>query len=711
MKRVIYILLAVAIVANLFPNTARAANLPPARLIIDYYELTGLDSPPIIINNTTMVPARAVFEHVGGTVSGRLNYTEITVNFRNDVLVMTVGNNWALLNGGYIFMEEPPVIINNRTLIPLRFTAEAFGFFVDWDPVHRAAILLSPLYGETPGGDPTPETSPPPDVDYIPRPPDHVADPTPPPPPQGPNMAVDISTAPIHFAPHPTTSIVNLLTPRDMGVTAYSIVATSPITDVNHFQLEGNRLVVDIYNAISSLTGPFYAAAPVSRVNYSQFSLVPDVTRVVLHIDGPAEFSVSLSYDRRIVTIAFTSNTISAIMPTSTAVSDSFHIQGNFQPSIRMSSGGYPRYLTMYIDNTQMAAVGQSMPVGAFATHFVTGQLASGVAYVRVYIRDRWPAVSLTHGTDSVSVTLHGGLTGVTYDFTSRELRLCKSAVTIDTGRLRVFDEYLLNRFTVTLPLDATGLGFGSLYIADGYINTVRLQQNIAGNTEIIFDTARVMTFTIHETDAEYVIVAHLPREVHSFIVVIDPGHGGQQPGTSHFGIVEKDLVLTIAHMVMEYLDRNPNIRAYMTRHEDVSVLNSWRAEFANEKGADLFVSIHANAVDNRPHVHGIETWFHDHPREADFTFTSNQFATIMQRNMIRATGTVDRGLMRSNPAPGRGIIVLRDTYMPAALVEIGFLTNQEEAARLATTEYQRILARAIYDGIVEAFNTYQPRR
>ena len=713
MKRILYILFAAAMMVAIFPSLAYAANSSPARLIIDHHELAGLDVPPVIRNNTTMVPARAVFEHVGGSVSGRNNYREITVNFRGDVLVMNVGDNWALLNGGFIFMQEPPVIIQGRTLIPLRFTAEAFGFEVDWDPVHRAAILISPPYEtgpEPPVNNPTPQPTPQPTPEPIPRPPDgHTTDPTPPPVPQGPNMATDISTAPILNIPHPTTNIVSLLTPRETGALAYSIVASSPISNVNHFLLEDNRLVVDIYNSISSLNGPFYTSGPVNEVRASQFSLTPDVTRVVFRISGPADFSISLSYDRRIVTVAFTTNTISAVMPTSTAYSDSFHIQGNFQPSVRMSSSGYPRYLTLYIDNAQMEVSGQSMPVGAFASHFVTGQHYSGAAYVRVYVRDQWPAVSLTHSNDSVSVTLHGGLNGVTYDFTARELRLCKNTVTIDTRRIRVLDEYLLSRFTVTLPNGATGLGFGTLYIADGYINTVRLQQDALGNTQIVFDTARVMTFTIYETATEYIISAHLPREIHPFIVIIDPGHGGQQPGTSHHGIVEKDLVLTISHMVMEYLDRNPNIHAYMTRRDDVTTLNSWRAEFANEKGADFFVSIHANAVNNRPHVSGIETWYVNHPREAGFSFTSRQFAEIMQRNMIRVTGAVDRGLMPSNPTTG--IIVLRETYMPAALVEVGFLTNQAEAALLATTAYQRLIARAIYDGIVEAFNTYRPRR
>jgi len=699
--------MAVIMVVVLLPNTAFAATLPPARLIIDNYELSGLDSPPVIRNNTTMVPARAVFEHVGGVVSGAHNYTEITVIFRGDELVMTVGNNWARLNGGYIFMEAPPVIISNRTLIPLRFTAEAFNFEVDWDPIHRAAILFSPPYDGGANVNPSPTPSPPPGNNHGDHSPDHTTDPTPTPWPAGSNMATDVSAAPIFHEPHPRTNILNLLTPRETGAPAYSIVASSPITNVTHFLLTDNRLVVDIYNSVSSLNGPFYASGPVSEVGASQFSWSPDVTRVVFHINGPAEFSISLSYDRRVVTVAFVSNTIYTVTPTSTAHTDSLYIRGSFRPNIRLSSAGFPTYMTFYIDNAQMAAAGQHMPAGALASHFVTGQLDGGVAYVRVYINGEWPSVSVTHGTNSASILIHRGLNGVHYDFIGGELRLCRSVVTMDINQIHRNDEYLLGRYTLTLPQGATGFGFGALFVGDGNINSITLQQDAAGRTQIVFDTTRVMAFSIHETATEYIIRGRMPYQIFPFIVVIDPGHGGGCPGTAHHGVVEKELTLTISLMVMEHLNRNPSIRAYMTRHEDVTVLNTWRAEFANEKGADLFVSIHANAAYNIS-ANGIETWYVNHPREAGSGFTSRQFATIMQRNMIRITGATDRGLRESDAT--RGIIVLRETYMPAALVEVGFLTNQAEVVRLGTEAYQRLLARAIYEGILESFGIL-PRR
>jgi len=160
--------------------------------------------------------------------------------------------------------------------------------------------------------------------------------------------------------------------------------------------------------------------------------------------------------------------------------------------------------------------------------------------------------------------------------------------------------------------------------------------------------------------------------------------------------------------MVMELLDANPNIRAYMTRRGYYGVYNYRRAEFANEVGADLFVSLHLNAAgtvaEPNPAPHGIETWYNVGVREqsSNNSFTSRQFAEMAQRHLIRATGAVCRGERYS-----AGMIVLRETNMPAVLLELGFLTNPAEAARLGTESYQRILARAIYDAIVEAANMW----
>jgi len=689
MKRLTYILAFLLVI--MFPAAAYGAT--HARLIIDNQEVTGLDVPPIIIDDRVMVPARGVFERMDGIVEWNYRHRQVTVLHNNDVLVMTINETVAWLNGELLIMDTPPVIINDRTLIPLRFPAEAFGFDVDWDEEGRAAIINTVDNG-------TPETPHDPPSENIPEEPTHQPDGHLDPPPEqnyqpDSNLSTDISSTPIISEPHPTTNITALRTPIDTGAMAYTIIASSAISSVNHFLLLDNRLVVDIYNARANISGPFVAYGPVREVRHSQFSRSPYVTRIVFEMAIQTEFCVSLSYDRRTLTIAFTPNNIS-ITPASNTYMDTLLIRGGFQPSIRLSAANYPHYLAIYIDNAVASSVGEFFLSGVFVSHYVAEQHSNGVMLVRVFMHSGWPAVSLEHGLDYVSVIIHRGLDGIRYDFWSRELRLSRDVIHyMDITQVRRNNEYLLNRYTLTLPIAAYGLGLGSLYVADNYLNSVVVRRTSAGYAQLIFETSRVMALTIHETYDEYIIRVRLPQDIHQFIVVIDPGHGGRDPGAVHHGVRESNVVLAISHMVAERLSRHDNIQVYMTRHTDVFVPLSERVSFANQM-ADLFVSVHANAVNNRPNVSGIETWYTPHSREVGFT--SRQFAQIIQRHMIEATGAVDRGA-RTTP----NFVVTRDTTMPAVLLEVGFLSNAQEAARLASTAHQQLLAQAIYEGILEA--------
>ena len=741
MRRILYIFVVAVIIAIIFSSAVYAANsnaIVYARLFINNQEITTeLDTPPIIRNDRTLVPARAVFERMGGSVYWNDEARQVTVAFNGDKLVMTIDHVSALLNDSYIEMEVPPIIFNERTLIPLRFPAEVFGFCVSWDCDERVAFVNSrnnhviytyyhtKIYGGEPDLPPygdsyddyeyyteiyDDEYSSPQD-EYKNN--DYYYDCTKVCDTESESPEYEYDNEPhsdkITYESHPVTTIINFSGPNELGLGRYAIEASSPITDINYFLLYDNRLVVDIYNSISDISAPFPAFEPVREVRSSQFSTTPNVTRVVFELTELVEFDIVLSANRQTIIIAFSPNVISEVAVSSTVDSDTLLIHSDFSPSLRICSSGFPRYMTIYIDNAEMDAVSDYITGGAFAYRFVTGQLSENlnIAYVRVYFRDKWPVISMSRDDDSSAmIVFQPPPAGVRYDFSNRELILCRDMVTInDISRIRHLDEYLLNRYTLTIPSSVHGLGLGAFSVGDGFIDSIELRRDASGNTMIVFDTARVMTFRVHQTPTEYIIRAHLPQEVYQFIVVIDPGHGGRDPGAVHNGIREADLVLTISHMVMEHLNQNPNIRAYMTRHTNAAMPNRDRAAFANQM-ADLYVSIHANAVADRPTVSGIETWYMNHSREDDLGFSSRQLATIMQNRLINATGANNRGL-RTNP----NFIVLRDTNMPSVLLEVGFLTNAAEAARLATAQHQRLLARAIYQGIVEAFSVYQPPR
>jgi len=735
-----------------------SAEATSVRLVIDGIEVPDLTAPPIILNDRTLVPVREVFERVGGVVGWHSGHRQVSLFYGDDVLVLTIDEINANLNGTFIEMDIPAIIYNDRTMVPLRFPAEVFGFDVDWDSTERAAFVNSTGNGNGNGANTNTGTNEPEvlsafsEIPYIPLPPraelpkNEDESPTLPekyedtvsdneelpwesipgtdelPPPgvtvsQGENssnLARNISASAIQTMAFPQTTISTLQTPLETGTAAYVIRATSAISEVQHFLLPDNRLVVDIHNAVALISGDFYAPGivPVSGVRASQFSQTPRVTRVVFDVVGSAEYSISLSADRMLLTVSFSQNRINNVFAHSDAYSDTLVIQGEVLPAINISTEGFPHFITVNIDNSKMDAVSGVFANGIFATGFSTGERDDGTAYVRVYVRDNWPSFSLASSANSVAFMMHRGVSGVRYDSVNRELRISRD-FDMNIHELAQINDYLNFRYTFVLPPSADVLGRGDISVLDGFINSVSLARDDSGHVHLSFNKARVLTFSIHEDENYYIIRAHLPREVSPFIVVIDPGHGGSAPGAIQNGVTEKELALAVSQMVMHFLEADPFITAYMTRRDDtyVSLLN--RAEFANNIDADLFVSIHANAAEIRrgvinPEVHGIETWYTVGELEAaaNNSMNSRRLAEIVQRNKIRTTGANDRGIKN---APN--FVVLRETRMPAVLLELGFLTNTAEAARLSDSAYQLQLAQAIYQSIVEAFADNPPKR
>jgi N-acetylmuramoyl-L-alanine amidase len=175
-------------------------------------------------------------------------------------------------------------------------------------------------------------------------------------------------------------------------------------------------------------------------------------------------------------------------------------------------------------------------------------------------------------------------------------------------------------------------------------------------------------------------------------LVVVDAGHGGSDPGAIYEGVNEKDVNLAIAQRVAALL-RAQGYQVLMTRDSDTAVGLYTRAEIANEAGADLFVSIHANAANNAPEFAGIYTYYHPSSRRGA------RLAQAIQTPICAQTEAVDRGTASAN------YVVLRETDMCAVLVETGFMSNSAELRQLLTSAYQEKLAAGIVEGIAAYLN------
>jgi len=194
--------------------------------------------------------------------------------------------------------------------------------------------------------------------------------------------------------------------------------------------------------------------------------------------------------------------------------------------------------------------------------------------------------------------------------------------------------------------------------------------------------------------------------------ICLDPGHGGKDPGYCVGRNQEKKYALLLAEEVQSQLKR-AGLKVIMTRTRDNYPELPERPEFANRKKADLFVSIHLNATEtSRETVQGSQV-FCLTPAGAASTNTGGEsgggawsvgnrcneknilLAYDVQKALVQELGVQDRGVRRARFA------VLRDTEMPAILVEAGFMSHPVEGQKIFTSAYRRQLARAIVDGIM----------
>ena len=174
-------------------------------------------------------------------------------------------------------------------------------------------------------------------------------------------------------------------------------------------------------------------------------------------------------------------------------------------------------------------------------------------------------------------------------------------------------------------------------------------------------------------------------------LVIIDPGHGGPDPGAIGIrGIRETDVVLDVSKRVKQLLSEK-GVRVRLTRKSEIDLDLPPRVLFANRTGADIFVSIHANASQGKKrNINGLETFYYRGWR-------GRLLAKRIQKHILRVSpGSPDRGVKQGK------FYVIKNTRMPAVLVEIGFLTGRLDARRLEQSIHRKRIAFAIAKGILE---------
>lgn len=171
--------------------------------------------------------------------------------------------------------------------------------------------------------------------------------------------------------------------------------------------------------------------------------------------------------------------------------------------------------------------------------------------------------------------------------------------------------------------------------------------------------------------------------------IILDPGHGGKDPGTLWGEVYEKDVNLAITKKLEQILV-GQGYQVIMTRDEDKRVVLKERVQIAEENQGDLFVSIHQNALENDTVTEGMEIY-------SSKTSGSEDLAEYIWDSLLSKTGAKDKGISKNSD-----LFVLDNTTMPACLIETGFITSSRERELLLDEEYQQKIAQGIAEGITK---------
>ncbi|MGI6751388.1 MAG: N-acetylmuramoyl-L-alanine amidase [Anaerovoracaceae bacterium] len=301
--------------------------------------------------------------------------------------------------------------------------------------------------------------------------------------------------------------------------------------------------------------------------------------------------------------------------------------------------------------------------------------------------------------------------------------------ITIDADRVidKIAQQSYVNpkRFSVDIKDARIANGGGRINVDNEVFGAIRYSQfdnltvrvvvdldlNLSGKvskssdgTSLYIDFPRP-TISADQTGGAPSSIPILDERMANKLILIDPGHGGKDPGAQGkiAGTVvlnEKDVNLSVALKVWEHLN-TAGANVDMTRFDDSTLSTRERPELANNMGADLFVSIHNNS-NTSPKPNGTEVLYSNKVLEEGYLINSKVLADTIQREMAKEVGLYNRGARQSPD-----LIVLKYSKMPAVIIEGAFLSNESDLKYMMTNEYVERYAKAVALGIIKTMNKY----
>lgn len=626
------------------------------KIEIDGKAMVPKDMPAVIIDGRTMLPMRQIAQELGCEVNWNEAAKQIYVMRGSDIIVFTVDSKTGYENGKEFTMDVPATIVNDRTMLPVRALADALHLNIKWDDPNRIVSIQS---GDTVVKDE----------------------------PKAPESGQTTTG---------TLTGIQMPSAKDADQT-FTIQADGPMGRYEKTFVDDQKIVLDFYGAKSSLPGEITKTNSdiVTGIRTATHENNGDsFTRVVFDLSGKKKYEVTQSADKKNITISFGKTTVDKISAVHSQNKDIITIggTGSFGASVAMTAD--PQKIIVTIPNCQSNLSDKINT--ADLQYVLDGKVdtSKGNTVELVLAVEDLVQYSYREETQNLILEIYPTtLKNMRYDKNANVLYLDKKDK-IDTGSVKFEDHYLDGYFDVTLPGDyESDYGYGTYDVKGTVVENIEVSTK-GGNTTFRFKQNRISAYEVTDEGDSYAIRVKNPKEVYDKVLLLDAGHGGKDPGTSGNGMQEKNLNLTIAQKIAQKL-QGSGIKVYMTRDSDVYPENSTRAKTANDI-ADLMVSIHMNSGPET--ANGTETLYQVHANDNGARLTSKQLAEILQGKVVSATGNTNRGAKLWTD-----VLILNRTTVPAVIVEVIFITNTGDALKISNPAYQDQVAQAIADGIQEA--------
>ncbi len=638
-------------------------------IVVNGTKITEYSMPPIILESRTLVPARAVFEAMGASVAWNADAKEVYIVKESDLITIQINNSLGTKNGEGFVMDVAPKIVNDNTMIPVRAVSEALDCEVGWDANTRTVTIKEKVE-------------------------------------QAPEVVGGENNDDNYETSGETISLRSVSVPSsEAAAQIFTINASGRIEKYDVLEVGGDRIAIDIYDATINMAGNSKAVntSPyVKNIRWAQNQTTPVyIARVVFDLNTMADYEVTISNDRKSISLSYTENNINDIKTENIRGIDYVTIKGDSAPDIKIEYLSDPNRVVLdipyAISNLKSKYSASSLD---WISSIRTSQFDESTVRIVLDVENGTEIEVQQEGTSAVILVYKSTVENITYT-KDNVLVLKKGAMSISARDIETEDKYQNKEYRIILPGDYEGVyGYGRMRIGSSFTSGIYLE-NEKGNTVITIDEERIFEVDIWEDGSNVYIELLDPRDVYDFVLVLDAGHGAKDPGTSGNGIVEKELNLDVLLKLKEMLDDNDDIKTYYTRTSDTYPENVDRAMMGNE-AADLFISIHHNAsVSETPN--GTETLYAVHDNDTGKGLTSKKAASIIHKYVVGALNTFDRGI-KERP----DLIVLNKTEVPAVLVEAAFLSNAEDAEKMSSERYRYAEAEALYNAICEIAESYR---